>query len=85
MPLNERMERVITEHADLLEESFLPQSLLDLCSHVEAYRGVIKQWDSSDFSRHVAVLNYPISLVTYAQKSYTELKAQQAALTRAGA
>jgi hypothetical protein len=79
------MERVITEHADLLEESFLPQPLLDLCSHVEAYRGVVKQWDNSDFSRHVAVLNYPISLVTYAQKSYTELKAQQTALTRAGA
>jgi hypothetical protein len=45
----------------------------------------MKQWDSGDFSRHVSVLNYPNSLATYVQKSYIELKAQQAALTRAGA
>jgi hypothetical protein len=85
MPLNNRIEAVIIEHADLLEESFMPPCLLSLCSHVEAYRGVVNQWDTGDFSRHIAVINYPAEVLQYAQARYTELKAKQARLTQAGA
>ncbi len=86
MPLNERVENLIVEHADLLEEECIPSVLLHLCAHVEAYRGVVAQWKSDDFSRQWSTINYPCpELREYAQRHYTALKKRQAALIRAGA
>jgi hypothetical protein len=34
MPINERIADVVTNNADLLVESRMPQPLLDVCAHV---------------------------------------------------
>jgi hypothetical protein len=81
MPLNERMVDVITEHADLLDESDMPRSLLQACAHVAAYRPVIKRWHEEDFSEHLSVINFPSAeLLRFASEGFARLKAQQRTL-----
>lgn len=57
-PLNVRMETLVLENADLLDEDF-PRCFLDLCAHVATYRTVLKRWDEGDYSEHTSVNNFP--------------------------
>jgi hypothetical protein len=78
MPLNVRVVEVISQHADLLDEPDMPQSLLDACAHVAAYRPVIKQWEQGDFSEHTSVINFPAAEVLgFAREGFARLKAEQ--------
>jgi hypothetical protein len=77
MPLNLRMESVVVEKSDLLEEAKMPESLLQLCAHVEGYRTILKRWEAGDYSEHFPVINYPVEVREYAQQSYAHLKAEQ--------
>jgi hypothetical protein len=77
MPLNLRMESVVVEKSDLLDESEMPESLLQLCAHVEAYKTVLRQWEAGDFAEHTSVINYPYEVREYAQRSFADLKAEQ--------
>jgi hypothetical protein len=70
MPLHDQLRKAIVEHADLLEESDMPQVLLDYCAHVETYRGVIQQWEGNEFSRHISANLYPPELDEYARTRY---------------
>lgn len=81
MPLNVGMVDVITQHADLLDESNMPQALLDACAHVKAYRPVIKQWEMGDFSEHISVISFPSTpLWLFASEGFARLKAEQSDL-----
>lgn len=80
MPLNLEMTQIITEHADLLEESEMPDVLLDLCAHVYAYKPVIKAWELGDYSLHTSIINFPNALRHYTSESYVKLKREQARL-----
>jgi hypothetical protein len=78
MPLNVAIVDVITKHADLLDESDMPQPLLDACAHVAAYRAVIKQWEQGDFSELGSVINFPSpDLFLFASEGFTRLKGEQ--------
>lgn len=78
MPLNIQMVDIITHHADLLDESEIPQCLLDVCAHVQAYRPVIKQWEAGDFSRHTSFINFPSEeLSRFASERFNALKVVQ--------
>jgi len=81
MPLNAAMADVITENADLLDGSDMPQALLDTCAHVKAYRPVLKQWETGDYSENTALTNFPSRQVRkFASEGFSRLKAEQAAL-----
>jgi hypothetical protein len=80
MPLNEKIEALILQHAHLLDEGGMPQCLLDLCAHVEAYKGVMAEWEKGDFSHPTSGLNYPAKLLGYAHGAYAALREQQARL-----
>ena len=45
-PLNERMERAITDNAQLLVGNQMPPLFLQLAAHTEAYKAIIAKWDS---------------------------------------
>ena len=78
MPLNGEMVKVITENAHLLEESNMPQCLLTVCAHAEAYRPVVKQWEAGDFSNHTSGINFPrLELLQFASEGFTARKAEQ--------
>lgn len=78
MPMDLRMERIITENADLLDEGTLPGCFLDLCAHVAAYKAVVKQWERGDYSRHVSVINFPKeALRGYVTSRFLLLKQRQ--------
>jgi hypothetical protein len=78
MPLNERMERAIVEHADLLVESEMPRVLLAFCAHVASYKAIVARWERGDFSEHAAPLEYPEEeLREYVRRRFTDLKDQQ--------
>jgi hypothetical protein len=81
MPLNERMQVTIIEHADLLDEPEMPNCLLSLCAHVAAYQSVLKRWAQGDYSRNWSVINFPREeLLLYTAQTFLRLKAVQAAL-----
>ena len=92
MPVNEQIVDAVTQHADLLIESEMPQCLLDVCAHVAAYRPIIKEWQGDRLTDAVAantsVINFPSeALRDYASSSFTKLKAEQNSLlgkSRAG-
>jgi hypothetical protein len=83
MPLNSEMARVVTEHADLLEEKEMPPCLLKLSAHVHGYKGVLASWDVQDYSQHMSLTNFPkADLTEYAQSRYNELKSRQTTLLK---
>jgi hypothetical protein len=78
MPLNERMERAIVEHADLLVEPVMPPVLLSFCAHVASYKAITARWERGDFSEHAAPVEYPEeALREYVQQHYAALKEEQ--------
>ncbi|HYJ81070.1 MAG TPA: hypothetical protein VEW03_15765 [Longimicrobiaceae bacterium] len=81
MPILLRMERVIVEHADLIEERDMDECLLDLVAHVSAYKAVIKSWEAGDYSTHISLVVFPgPALTAYIEPRYYDLKARQAKL-----
>lgn len=80
MPLNLRLEKTIVENGDLILEEHMPECFLSLCAHVAAYKPVMKNWQSGEYSEHISSSNYPTDLLKYVESSYFELKRRQAAL-----
>jgi len=81
MPMNLRMERIVTENADLFEEDTMADCLLALCAHVAAYKAVLKQWERGDYSTHVSVINFPREeLRDYVESRYARIKRRQVKL-----
>ena len=81
MPLLLRMEEVILEHSDLIEEQDMPRCFIDLISHISAYKAVLQKWSNGDFSEHVSVLRFPGAAMTaYLEPQYRTLKLRQTRL-----
>lgn len=80
MPLNLEVVKIITDHADLLEEAEMPEILLELCAHVYGYIPIMKAWESGDFSWNTSVINFPFRIRKYAEENYQNLKREQAKL-----
>ena len=81
MPLNVGMADVITQHADLLDQSEMPRVLLDICAHVKAYQPVIKRWELGDFSENTSVIDFPAREVqAFVSEGFRRLKTEQAEL-----
>ena len=78
MPLNERIFDVVTNNAELLEESRMPQPLLDVCAHVAGYRPVLRSWANGDTTRHFSTSNFNgQELAEYALTRFQALKIEQ--------
>jgi hypothetical protein len=78
MPLNEQTVDVITNNAELLEETQMPQPLLDVCAHVAGYRPVLWSWANGDTTRHSSTSNFNgRQLAEYALTRFETLKAEQ--------
>jgi len=58
----------------------MPQSFLDLLSHVEVYRVVMRKWKDGDFSEHTAYITYPEALEPYVKETFNLLTAEQTKL-----
>lgn len=81
MPMNERMQGIIIEHADLLDEPEMPNCLLSLCAHVSAYKSVIRRWEQGDYTHNWSVINFPREeLLAYTKHTFNKLKAEQSRL-----
>ena len=77
MPINLRMEQLITEHAHLIEGTKMPKPFLDLISHVEVYKIILKKWENKDFNQHVSYINFPDSFEVLIKGDYKMLKKRQ--------
>lgn len=80
MPLNLRMEKAIIENAHLIEGSEMPHPFIELLSHVEVYRVVLKKWERNDFTEHTAYIEYPLTLDDYVAQTYRKLTRLQTEL-----
>ena len=81
MPLLLRMEEVILEHSDLIEEQDMPRCFIDLISHISAYKPVMQRWSNGDYSEHVSVIRFPGAAMTaYLEPQYRMLKMRQTLL-----
>jgi hypothetical protein len=84
MPLNNIQETLILKNAHLIREPEVPESLLQFVAHTAAYKAVLAKWQEGDFSEHLSIVDYPTDVVSYAAKSFAELKAEQLALIGRG-
>jgi hypothetical protein len=81
MPLLLRMEEVVLEHSDLIEEQEMPACFIDLISHISAYKPILQKWSNGDFSEHVSVIRFPgPALAAYLEPRYRILKLRQTQL-----
>ena len=78
MPLNERIFEVVTNNAELLVESQMPQPLLDVCAHVAGYRPVLRSWKEGDTTRNTSTSEFnSLGLEEYALTRFEALKLEQ--------
>ena len=77
MPHNNRMQETVIENAELLDESEMPECLLNLSAHVLTYKTVLKRWDAGDFSEWWSVVSFPKGILEYSKNAYSRLKARQ--------
>lgn len=85
VPVHQSMMDLVLKHADLIDESDMPDALLALSAHVAGYQAVIAAWESDDVAldreANVSVVNYPSQeLATYAAQAFARLKAEQCKL-----
>jgi hypothetical protein len=81
LPLNRRMRDIVVEGSDLIEESSMPECLIELCGHVATYEAVVAQWQDGDYSQHTTETNFPTEeLREYATTSFARLKTEQGRL-----
>jgi hypothetical protein len=79
-PMNDAMERLVVEKADLLDSPGMPEVLLDLVAHVASYRAVFAAWENGDYEVNTAPLNFPRQVEDYAEEAFRTLKARQQGL-----
>jgi hypothetical protein len=83
MPMNLEIERIIRQKSDLIDEDHMPVVLLELCSHIAAYRAIVKRWDDGDFADHATLIPHPGKPVhDYFDVSFSKLKQRQNAILR---
>lgn len=71
--------KLIISKAHLLIENEMPPCLLDFCAHKAGYDVLIQRWHNQDFTEHLSVVRHPGDrLYEYLERSFTELKRQQA-------
>ncbi|MET9976856.1 hypothetical protein ACFYOI_27650 [Streptomyces microflavus] len=76
IPTNRRMRDLITEHADLIIESEVPNSLRDFCAHVLAVEVTVLE--EAEGVRRRALIGHPgDEFVNYVNTSFKHLKGEQ--------
>lgn len=80
-PLNEKVESTIIDNIHLIDGDEIPEAFTQALSHVGAYRAVIAQWESEDYSEHISVNNWPTEgLMDYVKPVFEELTLKQSKL-----
>lgn len=70
---------VIINKAHLLIEDEMPSCLLEFCAHKAGYDVLIERWKKGDYAEHLSVVRHPgDTLLDYLQRSFIELKREQA-------
>lgn len=80
MPLNVRASELLIDNADLFDASTMPKFFLDMVTHVECSKLVMKQWEQGDFSDHFPGTPYPHEIHFYVMMEFGRLKRLQTML-----
>jgi hypothetical protein len=76
-PRNEELAKIIIGKAHLIREKEVPECLKKFIVHHAGYKSLIKKWEKGDYSEAISIITYPTEIISYAEKSYLELKEQQ--------
>ena len=80
MPLSEKAAGLVMDHADLLENSNIEPMLLQLVSHVSAYKVVLRRWEEGQGGAEQSAIAYPDEIHRWVSEGFAQLKRRQAAL-----
>lgn len=81
-PMNKKLESIIVDHMDLMEDDQLPKVFTDVLAHIHVYDAVIKAWEAGDFTAHTSIINFPAhELIQAVEPTYRKLRKEQATLT----
>jgi hypothetical protein len=92
MPINTKMEDIITSNSHLISGSAMPQSFVEFLAHVETYKAVIKNWENVPLDTvekmnpeiyvdlHTSILDFPESFHGDVERTFAALKRRQEAL-----
>lgn len=82
-PLNEKIEGIIVEHMDLLDDAEVPQAYFDALAHIAAYHAVLRQWEDQDYREHTSIINFPtVDLRNAVEPAFLRLREEQESLIR---
>lgn len=77
-PKNERIEEIIKNNVDLLDEDGFPDAFTRFMAHVSGYKAVLGQWKNEDYSEFTSVCNFPYDeLFRLVESQYYHLRAKQ--------
>jgi hypothetical protein len=79
MPLSEKAAQLVMDRADLLENSGIEPLLLQLVSHVSAYKVILRQWEEG-VNAELSAIPYPDDIHAWVSDGFAKLKRRQAAL-----
>jgi hypothetical protein len=83
-PMNKKLEGIIVENLDLLEDDEIPRALTKALAHIYVYDAVLAAWEDGDFSEHTSIINFPAKeLLEIVEPAYRNLRGQQALLSKA--
>jgi hypothetical protein len=78
MPSNLKIENIIINHSDLLDDKEFPDELLSVVAHINAYKVILKKWENDDYSELFTQIVFPREeLHRYVNKNYNRLKSIQ--------
>lgn len=81
-PLNRKIEEVILNNGDLLEDDAYPKIFTEALSHIAAYRALYPKWQAGDFTQHASIIDYPAGLLAHVEPIYLMLRSRQESLMK---
>mmetsp|Transcript_22013 Transcript_22013/g.48097 ORF Transcript_22013/g.48097 Transcript_22013/m.48097 type:complete len:269 (-) Transcript_22013:182-988(-) len=77
-PLNERALEVLIRRADLMDTTSVPVVFRQFAAHVLAFRTLMAQWKSGDYSQTRCSVTYPENFAPFVAAEFRRLKLRQA-------
>lgn len=81
-PINERMYDTITDNADLIIESEMPEPFKKLILHILDFKIILRKWETGKETRALASNDFPEEIHEYVERKFKYLKQVQHSLLR---
>ncbi|MCF0069764.1 hypothetical protein LZD49_04725 [Dyadobacter sp. CY261] len=80
IPTNDKIYDILVSKSDLLKEEDIPDCLLQLITHIVAYKVVAKGWEVGEGDENVEIVPFPLNAREHVYQEFGNLKKEQSGL-----